>query len=144
MVFFKNMLDEARRKTGSAIGNRLFKKSTDYIRVGELDGSSSRQSRTGQMILMRRQAKMDRQTELMNEVLRMDFDARDIRQNLAVLAQLASVLDSLPNRFNRSDFEQEIFKMAKSKMESGIVICKSIDRRNTAIMHFENKLRGAK
>lgn len=144
MGFFKNMLDEARRKTGSAIGNRLFKKSTDYIRVGELDGSSSRQSRTGQMILMRRQAKMDRQTELMNEVLRMDFDARDIRQNLAVLAQLASVLDSLPNRFNRSDFEQQIFKMAKSKMESGIVICKSIDRRNTAIMHFENKLRGAK
>ncbi|MBQ3438993.1 MAG: hypothetical protein IJG35_03330 [Bacteroidales bacterium] len=138
------MLQEAGKKTGSAIGNRLFKKSTDYIRVGELDGSSSRQSRTDQMILMRRQAKMDRQTELMNEVLRMDFDARDIRQNLAVLAQLASVLDSLPNRFNRSDFEQQIFKMAKSKMESGIVICKSIDRRNTAIMHFENKLLGAK
>lgn len=36
MGFFKNMFNEAGKKTGSAIGNRLFPKYTDYVRIGEL------------------------------------------------------------------------------------------------------------
>ena len=91
---------------------------------------------------MRKQATIDRETELMNQVLRMDFDSGDPQQNLAVLAQQASIIDSLPSRFNRTDFEQQVFKMAKSKMESGIAICKAIDRHNSAIPHFESKVRG--
>jgi hypothetical protein len=35
--------------------------------------------------------------------------------------------------------EQKVYKMAKSKMESGIAICKRLDPGNTVVSFFENK-----
>ena len=41
MSFLKNLFDEAGNKAGRAIGNALFYNSTDYVRLGDLNGNSS-------------------------------------------------------------------------------------------------------
>lgn len=41
MSFLKNLFDEAGNKVGRAIGNALFSNSTDYVRLGDLNGNSS-------------------------------------------------------------------------------------------------------
>ena len=142
MGFFRNMFDEAGSKAGRAIGNKLFPKSTDYVRIGDLDGNSTERAR--EMIEAQSDAEQERiaaqlSADTMRMVLNLQFDMRDMDHNLNVLTQLATIIDSLPSRFNRTDEEKRIYKTAKAKMEAGLVICKSKDPHNQALAYFEEK-----
>jgi hypothetical protein len=138
MGFFKSLFDEAGKKTGSAIGNKLFPNSTDYIRLGELGGDPEERLAAEQNAYIER-LEMEQQKELMFELMKLHFDTKDLEHNINVLTQIAAILDSLPAWVYRSDLEHKIYKMAKSKMESGIAMCKSIDPNNQMITFFENK-----
>ena len=118
MGFFKSLFDEAGKKTGSAIGNKLFPNSTDYIRLGELGGDPEERLAAEQNA----------------------YIERDLDHNINVLTQISAILDSIPAWVYRSDLEQKIYKMAKSKMESGVAICKRIDPNSEIVKHFESKL----
>lgn len=142
MGFFRNMFDEAGSKAGRAIGNKLFPKSTDYVRIGDLDGNSTERAR--EMIEAQSDAEQERiaaqlSADTMRMVLNLQFDMRDMDHNLNVLTQLATIIDSLPSRFNRTEEEKRIYKTAKAKMEAGLVICKSKDPNNPALAYFEEK-----
>ena len=142
MGFFRNMFDEAGSKAGRAIGNKLFPRSTDYVRIGDLDGNST--ERAKEMIEAQREAEQERiatqlSADTMRMVLNLQFDMRDMDHNLNVLTQLATIIDSLPSRFNRTDEEKRIYKTTKAKMEAGLVICKSKDPHNPALAYFEEK-----
>ena len=67
------------------------------------------------------------------------FDPHNIEYNIIALTQISAILDSLPTRLSRSEMEQKIFKMASSKIKTGIEICKSIDPDNRVVKHFESK-----
>ena len=138
MGFFKNLFDEAGKKTGSAIGNRLFPKSTDYIRLGKL-GDDNQECLEAEREAQQDRLEVEQQTALMQSLLKLHFDSRDIEHNIVILTQISAILDSLPGRIYRSETEQKIYKMAKSMMESGIAMCKNLDANNLMVAYFENK-----
>ena len=138
MGFFKSMLNEAGRKTGSAIGNKLFPKSTDYIRLGSL-GNDQEELLEAEHEAALERLEVEQQSELLLEVMRLYFEPGDLDHNIAVLSQLSSIIDSLPSRFNRSELEQKVYRMAKSKIESGLTICKEIAPQNSTVAFFERK-----
>ena len=138
MGFFKNLFDEAGKKTGSAIGNRLFPKSTDYIRLGKL-GDDNQERLEAEREAQQDRLEVEQQTALMQSLLKLHFDSRDIEHNIVILTQISAILDSLPGRIYRSETEQKIYKMAKSMMESGIAMCKNLDANNLMVAYFENK-----
>lgn len=138
MGFLKNLFDEAGSKAGRAIGNKLFPKSTDYIRLGDLNGNSEE--------AMREQAKAERErveaelkADIMREVMGLRFDAYDMDRNIEVLSQLDAIIEGLPNRFNRSIDEQRIYKAALAKMKAGIALCRAKDPGNKALAYFADK-----
>ena len=142
MGFLRRMLEEAGGKTGRAIGNKLFPNSTDYVRLGDLNGNSARTTR--EIAEAQCEAELERiEAELladkMREILSLQFDARDMDHNINVFSQLAAIMDSLPSWFNRSDEEKQVYKAAKSKMQAGIRICKAKDPHNPALAYFEEK-----
>ena len=140
MGFIRNMLDEAGKKTGSAIGNRLFPRFTDYIRLGDEPGTSEKDRRREERRAVREQMEMEQQTNQMNSLLNITFLPNDIDHNIASLAHVAAILDSLPSSyFARSLDEDKIYKLAKSKMEIGLMMCKSIDPYHPMVSYFEQK-----
>lgn len=142
MGFLKNMFDEAGSKAGRAIGNKLFPKSTDYVRIGDLNGNSARTAR--EIAEAQCEAELERiEAELladkMREILSLQFDARDMDHNIIVFSQLAAIMDSLPSWFNRSDEEKQVYKAAKSKMKAGLALCGAKDPHNAALAYFQEK-----
>ena len=142
MGFLKNMFNEAGSKAGRAIGNKLFPNSTDYVRLGDLNGNTAQSARE----IAEAQAEAERErieaqlvADKMRMVLSLQFDMNDMDHNLNVLTQLAAVMDSLPSWINRSDEEKQVFKTAKSKMKAGLRICRAKDPTNPAWGYFEEQ-----
>lgn len=142
MGFLRNLFDEAGSKAGRAIGNKLFPKSTDYVRIGDLNGNSSQRA----IEIAEAQSEAEREriaAQLLADktrlVMELQFKVSDIDHNLNVLAQLDTVVESLPRRFDRSYEEQQLYKAAVAKIKSGLAICKSTSVRNSALAYFEEK-----
>jgi len=142
MGFLRNLFDEAGSKAGRAIGNKLFPNSTDYVRLGDLNGNSSQRA----MEIAEAQSEAEREriaAQLLADktrlVMELQFKVSDIDHNLNVLAQLDTVVESLPRRFDRSYEEQQLYKAAVAKIKSGLAICKSSSVRNSALAYFEEK-----
>lgn len=133
------MFDEAGRKTGSAIGNKLFPKSTDYIRIGKLGDDGEEEIMEAEREAQQERLEMEQQTMVMESLLKMKFDTKDIEHNITILTQISAIIDSLPARIYRSELEQKIFKMAKSMMQSGITLSKAMDPKNHMVTYFDNK-----
>lgn len=136
------MFDEAGSKAGRAIGNKLFPNSTDYVRLGDLNGNTianAQEIAEAQSEAEQERIEAQLLADKMRLVLGLQFDARDMDHNLNVLAQLAAVLDSLPSWLDRSEEEKRIHKAAKSKMKAGLKICKAYHPNNPALEYFEEK-----
>lgn len=138
MGFLRNLFDEAGSKAGRAIGNKLFPRSTDYVRLGDLDGNSS-EVIWAQSAAEKKMIAAQLLADKMRFVMELDFKASDIDHNLNVLAQLETILESLPRRFDRSDEEQRLYKAALAKMKAGIALCRAKDPDNKALAYFVNK-----
>ena len=142
MGFLKNMFDEAGSKAGRAIGNKLFPKSTDYVRLGDSNGNSTEAAR--KVVEAQSEAELERIAaqlfaDKMRMVLEMKFDMNDMDGNLNALAQLAAIMDSLPSRFDRTDEEKQLYNAAKSKMKAGLALCSAKDPHNAALVYFQEK-----
>lgn len=136
------MFDEAGSKAGRAIGNKLFPKSTDYIRLGDLNGNtaeSAREIAEAQSEAERERIAAQLLADKVRFVMELQFKASDMEHNLNVLAQLDAVVESLPRRFDRSYEEQQLYKAAIAKIKSGLAICKSKEPHNSALAYFEDK-----
>ena len=142
MGFLKNMFNEAGSKAGRAIGNKLFPKSTDYVRIGELNGNTAEQAR--KIAMAQNEAEQERMAaqlvaDMLREVLNIRFDANNMNHNIEALAQLDAIIEGFPNRFNRTDDDDRIYKAAKAKIKTGIALCRSIDPNNKALAYFAEK-----
>ena len=142
MGFFRNVFDEAGSKVGRAIGNLLFPNSTDYVRIGDLNGNSAEQARQiAEAQVEAEQERIEAQllADKMRLVLSLQFDMNDMDHNLNVLTQLAAVMDSFPSWFRRTEEERRVFNAAESKMKVGLNICRAKDPRNPTLAYFEEK-----
>ena len=140
MSFFKNLFDEAGRKTGGAIGNKLFPKSVDYVRIGHLgDDDSEKDPTSVDFYAQKRLLLLEHQNHLMQSLIQISFDPSDIHNNIVGLTKIAAILDSLPSWIDRDNMDKRIHKMAKSMMATGITISKRIDPNNPIIKQFEDK-----
>lgn len=142
MSFLKNLFDEAGSKAGRAIGNKLFPKSTDYVRIGDLNGNTEEQAR--KIAMAQNEVEQERMAaqlvaDMLREVLNIRFDANNMNHNIEALAQLDAIIEGLPNRFNRTDDDDRIYKAAKAKIKTGIALCRSIDPNNKALAYFAEK-----
>ena len=142
MGFLRNLFDEAGSKAGKALGNKLFPKSTDYVRLGDLDGNSAQRARKiaqAQSEAERERIEAELVADKMRMVLELQFDINDVNNNLNVMAQLDAIIESLPGWLNRSEEEKRVYNAAKSKIKTGLVLCKAKDPKNTALAYFEEK-----
>ena len=142
MGFFRNLFDEAGSKTGRAIGNALFPNTTDYIRLGDLNGNTVRNAR--EIAAAQSEVECERiaaqlLADKMRFVMELYFKASDMDHNLNVLAQLETILESLPRRFDRSYEEQQLYKATLAKMKAGLALCRSKDPENEALAYFADK-----
>ena len=142
MGFLKNLFDEAGNKAGRAIGNALFPKSTDCVRIGDLNSNTAEQARK----IAKAESEAERQkiaAQLLADktrlVIELEFKTSDIDHNLNVLAQLETILESLPRRFDRSYEEQRLYKAALAKMKAGIALCRAKFPDNEALAYFASK-----
>lgn len=143
MGFLKNMLDEAGKKAGRAIGNSLWGNKTDYIRLGDLDGNSvenARETARIQAIADEERIENELVADQMRHVMELNFSSTNIDHNINVLAELDSILESLPSlSWNRSDAEKKLHKAAKAKLMMGIEICLSKDPGNRIVRRIAEK-----
>ena len=108
------------------------------MRIGDL-GDGKKERLEMELDAMQERQEREQQANLMQSLLQIQFDTKDIDQNISGLTKVAAILDSLPSWMDRSEMENKIHKMAKSMMSSGIAICKGIDPHNTVVKHFESK-----
>lgn len=143
MGFLKNMFDEAGKKAGRAIGNSLWGNKTDYVRLGDLNGNTAEQARLNAII----QSNADEErienelvADQIRHVMELNYSSTNIDHNINVLAELDSILESLPSlSWNRSDAEKKLYKAAKAKLMMGIEICLSKEPDNPIVRRIAEK-----
>lgn len=143
MGFLGNMLSEAGKKAGRAIGNSLWGNKTDYVRLGDLNGNSVENAREAARI----QAEADEKrienelvADQIRHVMELNYSSTNINHNINVLAELDSILASLPTLpWNRSDAEKKLHKTAKAKIMMGIEICLSKEPNNPIVRRIADK-----
>ena len=139
MGFFGNMINEAGKKAGRAIGNSLWGNKTDYVRIGDLEGNS-RKDALMQADLEEKRMEQQLLADQMRHVMELNFSSTDLDHNINVLAELDSILESLPSlSWNRSDDEKKLHKAAKAKLMLGIEICLEKDPGNRIVRRIAEK-----
>lgn len=143
MGFFGNLLSEAGKKAGRAIGNSLWGSKTDYVRLGDLDGNSVENAReTARIQAQVEEERIDNElvTEQIRYVMELNYSSTNIDHNIIVLAELDSILASLPKlSWNRSDAEKKLHKAVKAKIMMGIEICLSKEPNNPIVRRMADK-----
>ena len=120
----------------------MFPNTTDYIRLGGLKGNTVNNAR--EIAEAQSEAECEKiaaklLADKMRFVMDFEFKASDMDHNLNVLAQLESIMESLPRRFDRSYEEQQVYKAILAKMKAGIALCGAKDPGNKALAYFADK-----
>jgi hypothetical protein len=139
MSFLNKMMDEAGKKTGKAIGNKLFgkyaadrvvefnyNKNTNATNAAAADSSSAQE-------LAEFQNNMQRKNELIDLV----FDESNVQNNYKILFKLITIIDS-EIKTGVSD-NSEMYSLARSKFDAGILMCQMVDPTNPNIALFQSK-----
>lgn len=159
MGFLSNMADEAGKKTGKAIGNKLFGRYADDIRVGYGEIGDSGAVAKAEAKKVKTEAK-ERRKELklkeqfnvkknlrqqIAEIQSIAFDTQSVKANINALMQLSSIIESTDEDDINSSWDDDentlqkkLLDSAQSKLNLGINLCKSIDPTDPSIAIFEN------
>lgn len=161
MGFLSNMADEAGKKTGKAIGNKLFGRYADDFRIGVGDLDDGTSSAKAEVKKVKAEAKEKRKEiklkeqlntkkdlrKRINEVQSMAFDTQDVKANFNVMMQLSSIIESYDDDDidmwddDKNSLRESLFKAAHSKLNMGISLCKAIDPSDPSIGIFENVIK---
>lgn len=162
MGFLSNMADEAGKKTGKAIANKLFGRHADDLRIGigNLDNDASSAKAEAKKVKAegkekRKELKLQEQINTkndlrkqINEVQSMAFDTQNVKANINVMMQLASIIDSGGKYYSNDiwddserNLQKQLLDTAQSKFNMGINLCKAIDPTDHSIVMFEDIIR---
>ena len=165
MGFLENMANEAGKKTGKAIGNKLFGKYADDIRIGvsstDDDGGNSARTEVKKVKAegkerrkeLKLQEKFNTKNNIrqqINEIQSLTFDTESVKGNINVMMQLASIIESTDTVLDSSwdedqnDLQEQLQESALSKFNMGIELCKAIDPTDPSIVMFENIIKKRK
>lgn len=145
MGFLNNLADEFGAKTGKALGNKLYGKHADDLRVGVSEsnqsssGASKRDLELAEIESRNRlkEMKAEETQELKKEIKMITFSTTDITENFNKLDTLLPYIEMNPD-----DFEEDmalVVKAAQSKFKTGMAMCKSIDPNNPVIQYLESE-----
>ena len=162
MGFLSNVADEAGKKTGKAIGNKLFGRYADDVRIGygEIDdGNASAKAevkiakieakeRKKELKLKEKFKVKDNLRQQIAEIQSITFDTQSVKANINVLMQLSSIIESTDEDDIDSSWDEDentlqkkLLDSAESKLKMGINLCKAIDPTDPTIAMFENVIK---
>jgi len=151
MGFFKTVFDEFGKKTGKALGNKLYGAYADDERVGVNRGKLKEESdgvkiaseiRKSEFKIEKERAKLEReqvenekQQESLAEILNIELDPSNKEEFIKAITTLLVYVD-LWGKTNSSD---EHLIAAKSKFDTGIALLQATDSNNPMISYFQHK-----
>jgi len=149
MGFWKNMTNEFGKKTGKAIGNKLYGANADDKRIGINRGRSDDSGVNVQVELKKAeiektqfQANLKRETiefeknqKLLDDVLNIEFDPTNKDGIIKNLTTLSSYIDLWAKNCNYTEHQDA----AISKYDSGLVLLNAIDPSNPMNIYFHQK-----
>ena len=147
MGFFNNVVDEFGKKTGKAIGNKLYGSNADDIRIGGSIGSGGgangeAQARAAEAAARKAEieAKMNLEREQrekleVQNILDIEFDANDIDSiNKAMFALSAKIEAWIDKK------SSNLYNAGLAKFKNGLEILQFADPSNPSVLLFQNKL----
>lgn len=150
MGFFDNLGNEFGKKTGKAIGNKLYGKHADDIRVASRsDINANINSQGNEMSVKQREEdleylkekerlkqetlKLEQNTKVLNDIINIEFNPQDKDAIIKDLTMLSANVDTMLKESNKNK------AAAKSKFEAGLAMLSSIDPQNPMISYFVGK-----
>lgn len=150
MGFFDNLGNEFGKKTGKAIGNKLYGKHADDVRVGSrIDlginyGNNSSNGSGGNVQrdttdyeamekAKRETLKQEQESKFLESIINVEFDANDKDAIVKTLTSLSSYVDLWIKDSGKNA------NVAKSKFNTGLAMLSAIDSSNPMITYFTNK-----
>ena len=146
MGFFDNLSNEFGRKTGKAIGNKLYGKHADDIRVGQnlnvnygnnSNGGGNVQRDTTDYEAMekakRETLKQEQESKFLESIINVEFDANDKDAIVKTLTSLSSYVDLWIKDSGKNA------NVARSKFDTGLAMLSAVDASNPMITYFTNK-----
>lgn len=154
MGFLENMANEAGKKTGKAIGNKLFGRYADDMRVGygEVDGSGRAAAKQvkaegrEERKRMKLQDKLDHQSDIRQqiaEIQSLEFNTQDVKSNVNVLLRLLSISETEldVNNYETAELQKQLKELSLKKLKMGINLCKAIAPSDASISMVENMMK---
>lgn len=146
MGFWRNLADEAGKKTGKAIGNKVFGK-YGADQVIEVRGGVNNDGGKQQVVVEKKdvmsEAYATQQVEehrnkltRKNEIIDLEFSDSDIQHNYKLLFKLIPMIESWYKQQ-----ETDMYELARSKYESGLLMCQMMDPTNPNIALLQGKLK---
>ena len=163
MGFLSNLADEAGKKTGKAIGNKLFGRYADDIRVGYGEIGENKESSAKAEVKKvkveakerRKDVKLQEQFKLkdnirqqINEIQAMVFDTESVKANINAMMRLSSIIESADTSDidtswdeEKNTLQKQLLGSAQSKFNMGLELCRAIDPSDSSIVMFDNMIR---
>lgn len=146
MGFFDNLGNEFGKKTGKAIGNKLYGKHADDIRVASrsdinanINSRGAKQCEEDLEYLKEKERirqetlKLEQDTKVLNDIINIEFNPLDKDNIIKDLTTLSANVDTMLEESNRNKVA------AKSKFEAGLAMLGSIDPQNPMVSYFAGK-----
>ncbi len=152
MGFFDNLGDEFGRKTGKALGNKLYGRHADDIRVGSrseqnvnlnvnhgnsgFNGGNVQRDTTDYEAMekaKRETLKQEQESKFLESIINVEFDANDKDAIVKTLTSLSSYVDLWIKDSSKNA------NVARSKFDTGLAMLSAVDASNPMITYFTNK-----
>lgn len=143
MGFFDNLGNEFGKKTGKAIGNKLYGKHAMDRRLevnignNNSNGGGNVQRDTTDYEAMekakRETLKQEQESKFLESIINVEFDANDKDAIVKTLTSLSSYVDLWIKDSSKNA------NVAKSKFDTGLAMLSAIDSSNPMITYFTNK-----
>lgn len=150
MGFFDNLGNEFGKKTGKALGNKLYGKHADDIRIASRRDINANINSQGNEISVKRREedleylkekerirqetlRLEQNTKVLNDIINIEFNPQDKEAIIKDLTMLSANVDVLLKESNKNKVA------AKSKFEAGLAMLSSIDSQNPMISYFVGK-----
>jgi len=134
MGFLEKAANEFGKKTGKALGNKLYGANADDRRVG-INRGSSLEAQQAEAAVKMRQMEYEKNQKMLDEVLNVEFDPTNKDGIIRGLTTLSSYIDL----WIKSGDCKEHLDAALSKYDSGLALLSTIDPSNPMNAYFLQK-----
>lgn len=159
MGFLKNAADEFGKKTGKALGNKLYGRHADDIRIGMggLDGGGEKKTTRHDVEIAEiesetRELELDQKTreielaaeleeksqfrDISNEIAAITFSTTNIEENFA---KLDAILPYAKMESRKDKAKEQLVDIAQTKFQTGLALCRRINPDHPMLEIYEEQ-----